>query len=284
LEHSPPAVSPRIISGARKTYILTTDSPKEDSPVLWLAPFLLFQLQQPLDIPAKNPHTTPADIEQGKRLYMGRCAGCHGPTGDGGKGANLAVSVLPRASEDRALYRIIRYGIPDTEMPGSLMDAHELWQTAAFVKSLGQVAATPVTGNAANGAQLFKNKAGCLGCHSMGVEGGRTGPPLSGIGARRSATHLKAKIENPAGDVPHAFRLVTLTTRGGNTLRGIRLNDDTFSIQLRDLTGNPQSVWKDDIAQMTSEKKTNMPAYKGRLTESELNDLVAYLANEKGAQ
>jgi cytochrome c oxidase cbb3-type subunit 3 len=252
--------------------------------VFWLAPFLLFQLQQPLDIPAANPHSTAADIEQGKRLYMGRCAGCHGPTGDGGKGANLAVPRLSRAAEDRALYRIIRYGIPDTEMPGSLMDSLELWQTAAFVRSLGQVPTTPITGNAANGEQLFKAKGACLGCHSIGAEGGRTGPPLAGIGARRSATHLKAKIENPASDVPHTFRLVSLTTKGGKTLRGIRLNEDTFSIQLRDFAGNPHSIWKEDIAQLSSEKKTNMPAYKGRLTESEMNDLVAYLANEKGAQ
>jgi len=28
--------------------------------MFWLAPFLLFQLQQPLDIPDKNPHTTAA--------------------------------------------------------------------------------------------------------------------------------------------------------------------------------------------------------------------------------
>ncbi|MBL8239407.1 MAG: c-type cytochrome [Bryobacterales bacterium] len=252
--------------------------------MFWLAPFLLFQLQQPLDIPAANPHTTAADIEQGRRLYMGRCAGCHGPTGDGGKGANLASPTLSRAAEDRALYRIIRYGIPDTEMPGSLMDSLELWQTAAFVRSLGRVAVTPVTGNAANGAQIFRTKGACLGCHAMGAEGGRTGPPLAGIGGRRSATHLRAKIENPAADVPHTFRLVTLTTKAGKTLRGIRLNEDTFSIQLRDFSGNPHSVWKDEIAQFSSEKKTNMPAYKGRLTEAELNDLVAYLANEKGAQ
>ena len=110
------------------------------------------------------------------------------------------------------------------------------------------------------------------------------GPSLSGIGARRGAAHLKAKIENPASDVPPNFRLVQLTTKAGKSLRGIRLNEDTFSIQLLDLSGNPQSVWKDDIAQMTSEKKTTMPPSKGRLTDSELNDLVAFLAAEKGAQ
>ncbi len=252
--------------------------------MFWLAPFLLFQLQQPLDIPSTNPYNSAADIELGKRLYLSRCAGCHGPTGDGGKGANLAVPKLSRAAEDRALYRIIRYGIPDTEMPGSLMDAHELWQTAAFVRSLGKLQPQTLSGNPANGARIFQSKGGCSNCHALGNQGGHIGPALSGIGARRSAAHLKAKIEDPASDVPPAFRLVQLTTKSGKSLRGIRLNEDTFSIQLRDFSGNAHSLWKDDIATLTSEKKTNMPAYKGRLSESEMNDLVAFLAAEKGAQ
>ena len=218
----------------------------------------------------------------GKRLYLGRCGGCHGPTGDGGKGANLAVAVLPRAASERALYRIIRYGIPDTEMPGSLMDAHEIWQTVAFVRSLGQVPAVAITGNAQAGAEVFRSKGGCLGCHALGNEGGRIGPSLSGIGARRGAGHLKAKIADPASDVPDPFRLVQLTTKAGKSVRGIRLNEDTYSIQIRDFNGNPQSFWKAEVAAMTSEKKTNMPSYRNKLSETELNDLVAFLASEKG--
>ena len=248
----------------------------------WWIPFLLFQLQPPLEIPEKNPHTTSADVEMGKRLYLGRCGGCHGPTGDGGKGANLAVAVLPRAASERALYRIIRYGIPDTEMPGSLMDAHEIWQTVAFVRSLGQVPAVAITGNAQAGAEVFRSKGGCLGCHALGNEGGRIGPSLSGIGARRGAGHLKAKIADPASDVPDPFRLVQLTTKAGKSVRGIRLNEDTYSIQIRDFNGNPQSFWKAEVAAMTSEKKTNMPSYRNKLSETELNDLVAFLASEKG--
>ena len=250
--------------------------------MLWWIPFLLFQLQPPLEIPEKNPHTTSADVEMGKRLYLGRCGGCHGPTGDGGKGANLAVAVLPRAASERALYRIIRYGIPDTEMPGSLMDAHEIWQTVAFVRSLGQVPAVAITGNAQAGAEVFRSKGGCLGCHALGNEGGRIGPSLSGIGARRGAGHLKAKIADPASDVPDPFRLVQLTTKAGKAVRGIRLNEDTYSIQIRDFNGNPQSFWKAEVAAMTSEKKTNMPSYRNKLSETELNDLVAFLASEKG--
>ena len=252
--------------------------------MMWWVPFLLFQLQQPLDIPDKNPHTTAADVEMGKRLYLGRCGGCHGPSGDGGKGANLAVAVLPRGAADRSLYRIIRYGIADTEMPGSLMDPRELWQTVAFVRSLGQVPAAPVTGNAEAGAQVFRTKGACLGCHALGNEGGRMGPSLSGIGARRGAAHLRAKIEDPASDVPDPFRMVQLTTKAGKAVRGIRLNEDTYSIQIRDFNGNLQSFWKADVAAMTSEKKTNMPSYRSKLSETELNDLVAFLASEKGAR
>ena len=252
--------------------------------MLWWISLLLFQLQPPLEIPETNPHTTAADVEMGKRLYLGRCGGCHGPSGDGGKGANLAVPVLSRAASERSLYRIIRYGIPDTEMPGSLMDAHELWQTVAFVRSLGQVPTTPATGNAQAGATVFRTKGACLGCHALGNEGGSIGPSLSGIGARRGAAHLRAKIEDPASDVPHPFRIVQLTTKAGKSIRGIRLNEDTYSIQIRDFNGNPQSFWKADITAMTSEKKTNMPSYRSQLSETELNDLVAFLAGEKGAR
>src|ERR1700738_4907361 len=106
---------------------------------------MLFLLQQPvlLDLPQvdKNPHTTAADVALGKKLYAGRCAGCHGPAGDGGKGANLATPTLSRAQDDLSLYKVIRYGLPDTEMPSHLMTPREIWQTAAYVRTLGQLRA-----------------------------------------------------------------------------------------------------------------------------------------------
>ena len=110
------------------------------------------------------------------------------------------------------------------------------------------------------------------------------GPPLSGIGARRSATHLRAKILDPANDVPDTFRAVSITTRDGRSIRGIRLNEDTFSLQLRDFGDRFHSIWKDDISQITSEKRTTMPSARGRLTDQEIDDLVAYLAGQRGAQ
>jgi len=252
--------------------------------MIWWAAIALFQQTIALDIPSKNPNTSEADVAAGKKLFNGRCAGCHGPAGEGGKGANLAVPRLTRAQEDRALYRVIRYGVPDTEMPASLMDAHEIWQVAAFVRTLGRVQSVAVTGDAANGASLFKGKGGCIGCHTVGLEGGRSGPALSGVGARRGAQHLRAKLLDPSASVPENFRMVHITTRDGKTIRGQQLNEDTFSIQLRDGADRFHSLWREDIAAITSERKTPMPSYKGRLSDSEIDDVVAYMASLRGDQ
>src|SRR5690349_7825124 len=90
-------------------------------------------------IPKENPHTSESDIARGKQLFMGHCAPCHGPAGNGGKGANLARPSLPRAADDPSLFRVIRRGIPNSEMPGAWeMNDHEAWQVAAFVRTLGR--------------------------------------------------------------------------------------------------------------------------------------------------
>jgi putative heme-binding domain-containing protein len=252
-----------------------------------MLPLLLFlQLPPVLDLPnvSSNPHTTAADVSQGQKLYMGRCAGCHGPDGDGGKGANLAVPELPRASTDPALYRVIRYGISDTEMPQSLMAPREVWQVAAYVRSLGAVRREPVSGDAARGAQVVRGRGGCVGCHTIGLEGGRMGPALTDIGTRRSPGHLRNKILDAQSDLPDHFRMVSFATKDGKPVSGVRLNEDTYSIQLRDNAARLQSFWKRDVSNLKVEKKSPMPSYKGKLTDAEVNDAVAYLVTLRGAQ
>ena len=58
--------------------------------------------------------TTAEDIARGKKLYMGGCTYCHGPTGDGGKGADLSRREFHLAKSDGDLARIIE-GHPGTE-------------------------------------------------------------------------------------------------------------------------------------------------------------------------
>ena len=53
-------------------------------------------------IPKENPDTTPADLKNGQQLFMGQCARCHGPKGEGGRGAVLAQPRLRHAPDDEA--------------------------------------------------------------------------------------------------------------------------------------------------------------------------------------
>lgn len=258
------------------------------APKLSFLPLLLLLplwAQTDADIPDKNPFTTQNDVERGRHLFGINCAPCHGPEGNGGRGANLARPKLPRATDDKALFLIIRDGIQNTEMPGawSLSD-HETWQVVAHVRTLGRLAQEKVAGDPQNGHNLLRSK-GCVACHTVGAEGGRVGPPLTEIGARRSAAYMRDAILDPPAHLPEDFTMAEITTAGGRHITGIILNEDTYSVQVRDLTGNLHSLWKQDLA--TFEKNTDrtpMPAYRGRLMDTELDDLIAYLASLRGNQ
>ncbi|HVW83925.1 MAG TPA: c-type cytochrome [Bryobacteraceae bacterium] len=251
----------------------------------WWTILILLQLPR-WDLPATdhNPFTAPQDVEQGRKLFGGRCAGCHGPRGNGGKGADLSAAILPRASADPGLFRIVRYGIPDTEMPGSLMTDREIWQVAAFVRTLSQAQGPAATGDIAKGREVVSGKAGCLQCHALGPAGGRTGPSLSEVGLRRSPAYLKAKLLDPAGSLPEDFRLVSGRTRDGKQFNGVRLNEDTFSVQFLDSGGALRSLWKSDIQDYRAERRTLMPAYRDRLTGEQIDDAVAYLSSLRGTR
>jgi cytochrome c oxidase cbb3-type subunit III len=247
---------------------------------------LVFQQPQALDLPAvnRNPYTAGSDLEQGKKLYGGRCAGCHGPRGNGGKGANLAAPSLPRAETDIVLYRVIRYGIPETEMPGANMTQREIWQIAAYVRTLGAVSTGSVEGDPARGRGIFSGKGGCLQCHAVGTDGGTIGPSLTDIGRRRSPGFLRSKLLESAANVPDDFRTVQATTRDGRKLSGIRTNEDTWSIQFRDPAGTLHSFWKQELADIQVTRKTPMPSYGAVLEGQELSDLVAYLSGLRGVR
>lgn len=236
------------------------------------------------EIPKGNPYKGAADLERGRQLFAGHCAPCHGPAGNGGRGANLARPTLPRAPDDATLFQVIRDGIPGTEMPGSwALNEHESWQVAAFVRTLGRTAVEKIPGDAARGELLFRTRGNCRQCHSVGSRGGRMGPPLTEVGARRSAAFLRAKLLQPEANIPEGFFQVEVVTKSGQHISGMRLNEDTYSIQLRDLSDNLHSFWKEDLVELRKDRtRTPMPAYRGTFSDSEMDDVVAYLASLRG--
>jgi len=233
------------------------------------------------------------DSEKGRRLFETHCALCHGPHGEGGKGPTLAQPTLPRASDDESLLRIISLGIPNTEMPQAKMERSDIELVAKYVRSLGSLPRETTSGDAARGAQIYASKGGCAQCHMIHGEGGVFGPDLSEVGRRRSLSYLWRAMVDPNADVPQSysawrqdvslpenFLYVRLTTRGGQEFAGVRVNEDTFSIQIRDATGAVHSFLKSELAELHKDfGKSPMPSYATTLSIDELNDLLAYLAS-----
>ncbi len=249
--------------------------------MLWCA---VVTAQDPAEI-TRKPVTTPEDLAAGERIYRIQCAYCHGAHGEGGRGATLARPRLLHAPDDDAMFQAVARGIPDSEMPGHWFTAREIWQVVAFVRTLGRRTPQRVNGDPASGGRLYAGKGRCAHCHTVGGRGGAIGPDLSDIGARRSVSYLREALLKPEAAVPDDFLKVEIVTTADVRISGVRINEDAFSIQIRDLSGQFHSFWKSELAELNRQRgKSPMPSYEGLLTSAELDDLIAYLDSLRGAE
>lgn len=53
----------------------------------------------------------------------------------------------------------------------------------------------------AKAERLLRDRLPCLGCHTLDGEGGKIGPDLSAVGARRSTEYIRAVVQDPQGTV-----------------------------------------------------------------------------------
>jgi hypothetical protein len=88
---------------------------------------------------------------------------------------------------------------------------------------------------------------------------------------------------DPGAVVPPAFAMVRLETTGGRRVEGVRLREDSFSIQILDSSGQVHSFWFGELASLERHRTTPMPRYEAAFTPAELSDLVSYLLSLKGA-
>jgi putative heme-binding domain-containing protein len=246
---------------------------------------LLAQAQPQLatTLPSSNPHLgNKESIRSGMALYRIRCADCHGLDASGYRGPDL-VAALAGGMSDERLFQAIRKGVPGTEMPSSTAPDDEVLMIIAYLRNIGTVAApeTPI-GNADNGKRLFASQ--CASCHRVAGLGGRLGPDLTRIGIARSRAALVREIRTPSEWIPSAYETVTLVTKDGQRIRGVKKNEDVFSIQIMDTRERIQGHLKSSLQEVIYEKSSLMPAFgPGRVSDSDLNDLVGYLSTLRGA-
>ncbi|MGH9851924.1 MAG: c-type cytochrome, partial [Blastocatellia bacterium] len=140
-----------------------------------------------------------------------------------------------------------------------------------------QGASEPATGDAAAGALVYQRN-GCASCHSINGKGGFLGPDLSDIGAKRAVRHLRQSLLEPNADLPLDYRTVEVISITGKSSSGIHLNEDEYSLHLRDMKGDLRSFMKSEIKEIKLPRESLMPDYKS-LSKDELENLVGYLSS-----
>jgi cytochrome c oxidase cbb3-type subunit III len=235
--------------------------------------------------PAKNPFEgNPLAISNGGAMFRTRCAGCHGPDAHGYLGPDLTGFWVAGGTDDR-MFGIVRRGVPGTEMtpadPLRVLDK-DIWQVVAYVRTLSAVPAATPAGDTRNGERIFR--ANCSSCHRVNGRGGELGPDLSRIGSGRPRAGLLSKLRGSSDFIRPGYEAVTLVTRAGERIRGVRKNEDEFSIQIMDTRERLQGYLKADLTEFIIEKQSLMPVYGAdRLSDRDLDDLLQYLTALRGA-
>jgi len=237
------------------------------------------------ELPEKNPYEgDPRAIQAGLGGFRQRCADCHGTDARGVRGPDI-TQVWASGRSDQGLFQTIRGGVPNTEMPAFLAPRtsdRQIWQMLAYLRTLAAPAPTdPPRGDAANGARLFRTH--CAACHQVDATGGRLGPDLSRIGNARSRDALVIRIRRGAEDFRAGFAPVTITPSDGPAIRGVKKNEDLFSVQIMDTGERIQGFEKDKMTSVVNGTTSMMPVFgPDRLSDAELDDVIRYLQTLRG--
>jgi cytochrome c oxidase cbb3-type subunit III len=254
--------------------------------------------QGPPVAPPHSPHPTPTpqSLAEGKTLFEGTCAGCHGIDGSGANGHDIRQ--VGKLLGPEGIYTMIATGgAIGSGMPNfSSLGDQKIWLLVNYVSTFDETGGGAVTGDPAKGKQVYDGN-GCSSCHMIDGKGGDSGPDLSQIGGSRSAGSLHDALLDPGANLPQSdaslqerspypsYTMYRVVMKDGKVIEGMRVDEDSFTLQLRDAKGQIRSVEKLNAAKIEVEPgKSFMPSYKDKLTDAQLNDLVAYLASLGGAR
>jgi cytochrome c oxidase cbb3-type subunit III len=234
----------------------------------------------------------------GASQFRANCAFCHGlGARGGGRGPDLTRTQKRHGKTDADLFRTINEGIPGTAMPqngttgqGVGMTAEEIWQVITYIHSVEKKSAAYPIGDAAHGDKLFHGSAGCFTCHMVNGKGGRLGPDLTNIATARATESLVESVRNPSThlatglientkEFPQEYETVMVVTQDGQSLTGVALNEDNFSLQMMDTQQQIHLFEKNKLKSFKKSRESLMPAYDEKtLPEQDLHDLLAYLS------
>ena len=241
----------------------------------------------------------PKAAKAGEYEFRINCALCHGlGAHGGGRGPDLTRTQKKHAHSDAEMFQVISNGIPGTAMPsngtngqGVGMTDEEIWQIITYIRSVEVKAPAKPIGNATHGKELFYGDANCSLCHMVEGKGGRVGPDLTSVGGSRTREAIIDSVRNPSRrlawgltestkEFPQEYETITVTTADGKQIKGVALNDDSFSVQIMDSSEQIHLLEKDKLLSFKKSRESLMPIYKPDvLSDKDLDDIVAYLVS-----
>jgi putative heme-binding domain-containing protein len=122
-------------------------------------------------------------------------------------------------------------------------------------------------------------------------KGGRLGPDLTAVGGSRTREAIIDSVRNPSRrlawglteatkEFPQEYESVTVVMADGKQIKGITLNEDSFSVQIMDTSEQIHLLEKDNLKSFQKSRQSAMPTYgTDLLSDKDLEDIVAYLSS-----
>jgi len=152
---------------------------------------------------ADNPAAP--ELARGAQVFEGSgCRGCHKLDGVGGSIGPELDKVGARRSPEWLKAHFLApatvtagSGMPPQKFSGPDLEAITLFMLGQTGETVpGFYASMKVIPSASEGRRLFQQK-GCIGCHSVGGQGGKIGPALDDVGLRRSPEWMVQHFRDP---------------------------------------------------------------------------------------
>jgi mono/diheme cytochrome c family protein len=230
------------------------------------------------DLTAGQSNSSTNIAEAGNHLFQRNCAFCHGRDAAGGEsGPDLTRSKLVVSDKNGTqVADVVRNGRPEKKMPAFNLSDEEIHSLVVFIHRQatsshpggrrGVDVSDLQTGDVKAGKQYFNGAGGCAKCHSP------TGN-LAGVASRFEGLQLEEQMLYPR----NAKSKVTVTLPKGQTMTGLLVYRDEFTIGLRDIYGVYHS-WPVSRIHFTIDSPVDAHVELfSKYTDDDIHNLMAYM-------
>jgi mono/diheme cytochrome c family protein len=219
------------------------------------------------------------DPTRGKAIFEGKgnCTSCHAINGAGGtSGPDLGGARGGGGGGRGAFPAIPGAGGPPAGAPPAAAGAPP---AAGGGRGAGGGGRGGAGGGRGAGAPPAGGAPGAPPVAAQGPRGGGGGGGARGGGANApNPAQIERSIVDPSAEIAAQYRVYQVVTKANVTAKGTLLNQDTFSIQMRDGNDKLLSYWKTDLKDFGFQPSP-MPSYKDKLSPQEIADVVSYLVS-----